>query len=77
MGIELYYGNLVNNDRVFLKNYNGRDISGIALGYEKAYSGNYHEFELNYQYNLLNLGFNYDYNDAEGKTQSYSSMVLV
>lgn len=37
IGLELYYGNLIDNDRVFLKNYNGRDLSGIALGYERAY----------------------------------------
>lgn len=146
IGIELYYGNLIDNDRVFIKNYNGRDISGIALGYEKAYlecfstsfsvisslrekayanpyqignreetdvdrygfkisqlyesdlgkftasylfnknkyykdaveyrslkrEGYYHEFELNYNYSLLNLGLSYDYNDADGKAQSYS-----
>lgn len=146
IGVELYYGNLINNDRIFIKNYNGRDISGIALGYERAYlerfstsfsvisslrekayanpyatgnreetdvnrygfkisqlyesdfgkfttsylfsknkydkdtiaqsslkrEGYYHEFELNYSYSLLNLGLNYDYNDADGKAQSYS-----
>lgn len=146
IGVELYYGNLIDNDRVFIKNYNGRDISGIALGYEKAYlerfstsfsvisslrekayanpyqtgnreetgvdrygfkisqlyesdlgkftasylfsknkydkdaveysslkrEGYYHEFELNYNYSLLNLGLSYDYNDADGKAQSYS-----
>ncbi|HEF6132587.1 TPA: DUF2860 family protein [Campylobacter jejuni] len=146
IGVELYYGNLIYNDRVFIKNYNGRDISGIALGYEKAYlerfstsfsvisslrekayanpyqtgnreetgvdrygfkisqlyesdlgkftasylfsknkydkdaveysslkrEGYYHEFELNYNYSLLNLGLSYDYNDADGKAQSYS-----
>lgn len=146
LGIELYYGNLIDNDRIFLKNYNGRDLSGIALGYEKAYlnrfstsfslissfrekayanpyqignreetehnkygfkisqlyesdfgnfnasylfaknnfdkdsivfdslkrEGNYHEIELNYNYALINLGLNYDYNDAHGKAQSYS-----
>ena len=37
ISIELYYGNLIVNARVFLKNYNGRDLSGIALGYERAY----------------------------------------
>lgn len=37
IGAELYYGNLIDNDRIFIKNYNGRDISGIALGYERAY----------------------------------------
>lgn len=37
IGLELYYGNLIDNDRVFLKNYNGRDLSGISLGYERAY----------------------------------------
>ncbi|HED7347323.1 TPA: DUF2860 family protein [Campylobacter coli] len=146
IGLELYYGNLIDNDRVFLKNYNGRDLSGIALGYERAYlerfstsfsfisslrekayanpyfignreetdvskygfrisqlyesdfgkfnasyvfaknkldkesiefasvkrEGNYHELELSYNYSLLNLGLNYDYNDADGKAQSYS-----
>lgn len=146
LGIELYYGNLINNDRIFLKNYNGKDLSGIALGYEKAYlnhfstsfslisslrekayanpyqignreetdvtkyglkisqfyesdfgkfnisylfaknnfdkdyvnfdslkrEGYYHEFELNYNYTLINTGLSYDYNDAKGKAQSYS-----
>lgn len=25
IGAELYYGNLIDNDRIFIKNYNGRD----------------------------------------------------
>ncbi|MBM0637617.1 DUF2860 domain-containing protein [Campylobacter sp. VicNov18] len=146
LGIEFYYSGLVDNDRIFVKNYNGRDISGVALGYERAYwedfitsfalvsslrekayadpykkgyreetdvskygfkisqfyesdlgkvsasylfsrnrydkdnirysslkrEGVYHEFEVSYQYSLVNLGLNYDYNNAEGKAQSYS-----
>ncbi|ARE80237.1 DUF2860 family protein [Campylobacter helveticus] len=41
VGFELYYGGLIENDRVFLKNYNGRDLSGFALGYEMAYMSNF------------------------------------
>ncbi|MDX2331689.1 DUF2860 family protein [Campylobacter hepaticus] len=40
LGVELYYGNFIQKDRIFIKNYNGRDISGVILGYEKAYLEN-------------------------------------
>lgn len=148
LGFELYYGGLIDNDRLFLKNYNGRDISGISLGYERAYlekftssfafisslrekayanpyfvkqnreetdvskfgiklrtsyeidalqnvnlsylfaknkidkelipynslkrEGYFHQIELKYNYSFFNAGINYDYNDADGKAQSFS-----
>ncbi|KAA6226428.1 MULTISPECIES: DUF2860 family protein [unclassified Campylobacter] len=34
VGIELSYGGLFGNDMIYLKNHNGRNFSGLALGYE-------------------------------------------
>ncbi|TQR32487.1 hypothetical protein DMB92_05165 [Campylobacter sp. MIT 99-7217] len=36
-GLELFYKELLGHDQIFLKNFNGRDLSGLAVGYEKRY----------------------------------------
>lgn len=37
LGVELNYGGVFAEDRIFLNNHNGRDFSGLSLGYERAY----------------------------------------
>lgn len=36
IGVELYYGNLIDNDRIFIKNYNGRDIMRYSFRLRKS-----------------------------------------
>lgn len=40
LGIELSYKGLLSDDEVYLKNYNGRDVSGLSVGYGLNYGNN-------------------------------------
>lgn len=40
LGIELAYKGLLADDEVYLKSYNGRDISGLSVGYGLNYGNN-------------------------------------
>lgn len=45
VGLDLYY-NLTSDNQLFLKNYNGRDISGLNVGYSFVYGDNKTEVAL-------------------------------
>ncbi|CAM2885209.1 DUF2860 family protein [Helicobacter burdigaliensis] len=46
VGLDLYYKGIRGEDKIFLKNYNGRDISGLSAGYAFNYGANTTEIAL-------------------------------